>query len=177
VSATGFGPETLPASGPKFELFDLSSDPYETQDVAAQHPEIVAKLKSEYEAWFKDVGSTRSDNYAPPRIIVGTPHEKTAVFTRQDWRGAAWGPTDEGHWLIHVASAGPFDAKLIVFPADTERTIHFRCGSKETSAPLAAKATEHVFQKQQLPTGDQKLEAWVEGSGRRVGVRFVELAQ
>ena len=35
-------------------------------------PEIVAKLKAEYEAWFDDVGSTRPDNYAPPRIIVGT---------------------------------------------------------------------------------------------------------
>jgi hypothetical protein len=67
--------------------------------------------------------------------------------------------------------------KLIVFPADTDRTIHFRSGTLETSATLPAKATEHVFKKQKLPTGDQKLEAWVDGNNRRVGVRFVELAQ
>jgi len=61
----GLGAETLPASGPKFELFDMASDPYEQHDVAAQHADIAAKLKAEYEAWFKDVGSTRKDNYAP----------------------------------------------------------------------------------------------------------------
>jgi arylsulfatase A-like enzyme len=177
VSATGFGPETLPASGPKFELFDIQNDPYEQRDVASEHPDIVAKLKGEYEAWFKDVGSTRTDNYAPPRIIVGSPHEKTTVLTRQDWRGAAWGPNDEGHWLIQAASAGPYDVKLIVSPAETERTIHFRCGSLETSANLPAKATEHVFKKQRIPTGDQKIEAWIGDNNRRVGVRFVELAQ
>jgi arylsulfatase/arylsulfatase A len=177
VGATGFGPETLPASGPRFELFDVENDPYEQHDVAAQHPDIVAKLKSEYEAWFKDVGSTRPDNYAPPRIIVGSPHEKATVLTRQDWRGAAWGPNDEGSWLIDVPSSGPYDVKLIVAPADADRTLSLRIGSLDTSAPLAAKATEHTFRAQKLPLGAQKLEASVEGSGKRVGVRFVELAQ
>ncbi len=177
VSATGFGPESLPAGGPKFELFDIQDDPYEQRDVAGEHPDVVTKLKGEYEAWFKEVGSTRSDNYAPPRIIVGSPHEKTAVLTRQDWRGAAWGPNDEGHWLIQMASAGPFDVKLIVAPAETERTIHLRCGSLDATATLPAKATEHVFQQQRLPTGGQKIEAWIDGNSRRVGVRFVELSQ
>ncbi|HMC10877.1 MAG TPA: arylsulfatase, partial [Pirellulaceae bacterium] len=127
--------------------------------------------------WFKDVGSTRPDNYAPPRIIVGSPHEKTTVLTRQDWRGAAWGPTDEGHWLIDVAGNGAFEVKLILFPADSERTVNMRVGSLNVASKLAAKATEHTFRMQKLPTGPQRLEAWVEGDGRRVGVRFVELNQ
>jgi arylsulfatase/arylsulfatase A len=177
VSATGFGLETLPASGPRFELFDMQNDPYELHDLASQQPEVVAKLKAEYEAWFKDVGSTRKDNYAPPRIIVGSSHEKTTVLTRQDWRGAAWGPNDEGHWLIDVASSGPYDMKLIVFPTDIDRTLHLRIGSLETSTSLPAKATEHTFRAQKLPTGPQKIEAWIEANGKRVGVRFVELAQ
>lgn len=177
VSATGFGPETLPASGPKFELFDMSSDPYEQNNLAAKHPDIVAQLKGEYEAWFKDVGGTRRDNYAPPRIIVGSPHEKHSVLTRQDWRGAAWGPTDEGHWLIDVAASGPFDVKLIAFPADTDRKIYFRCGSLETTATLPAKATEYIFRAQKFPTGNQKLEAWIDANNRRLGVRFVEVSQ
>ena len=176
VSATGFGAETLPASGPKFELFDMTSDPYEQHDLAAQHPDVVAKLKGEYEAWFKDVSSTRPDNYAPPRIVVGSPHEKTTVLTRQDWRGAAWGPNDEGHWLVDVAGNGSFDVKVIVAAADADRTVHLRIGSLDVAAPLAAKGTEHVFRGQKLPSGPQQVEAWVEGGGRRVGVRFVELA-
>jgi arylsulfatase A-like enzyme len=175
VSATGFGPEMLPAGGPKFELFDMESDPYEQHNVAAEHADIVASLKAQYEAWFKDVGSTRKDNYAPPRIVVGSPQEKTTVLTRQDWRGAAWGPNDEGHWLIDVASGAAYDVKLIVAPADSERALHLRIGSLDAATSLATKATEHTFRAQKLSTGPQKIEAWTEGGGRRAGVRFVEL--
>jgi arylsulfatase A-like enzyme len=175
VSATGFGLETLPPGGPKFELFDMESDPYEEHNLADRQPDVLARLKGEYETWFKDVSSTRPDNYAPPRIIVGSPHERTTVLTRQDWRGAAWGPSDEGHWLIDVVDGGVYDVKLIVAPADVERTVHLTVGSLSATATLATKLTEHTFRTQKLPTGPQKLEAWVEGSGRRAGVRFVEL--
>ena len=176
VSATGFGPEDLPASGPNFELFEMQSDPYELHDLSAQHSDIVAKLKGEYEAWFNDVSSTRPDNYAPPRIVVGSPHERTTVLTRQDWRGAAWGPNDEGHWLVDVTGNGSFDVKVIIAPADGDRTLHLRVGSLTATAPMAAKSTEYVFRSQKLPTGPQKAEAWVEGGAGRTGVRFVELA-
>jgi arylsulfatase/arylsulfatase A len=175
VSATGFGQESLPASGPKFELFDLESDPYEQTDVAGRHPDVVAKLKSQYEAWFKDVGSTRTDNYLPPRMVVGTPQEPKTVLTRQDWRGAGWGPGDEGHWLVTMAGRQPLEVKVIVTPGDSERTLQLRIGTLERSVKLAANATEHSFGRLDVPAGDQKVEAWLESGGRREGVRFVEL--
>src|SRR5205814_7483701 len=107
---------------------------------------------AEYKAWLKAVGRRRKDNYAPPRMIVGSPPENTTVLTRQDWPGAAWGPNDEGHCLIDVASSGPYDVKLIFFPADIDRTLHLRIGSLEISAPIVAKATQHTFTAQKLPT-------------------------
>ena len=175
VSATGFGSEVLPASGPQFELFDLDSDPYEQHNLAAQHPDIAAKLKGDYEAWFKDVGSTRPENYIPPRMIVGSPHELKTVLTRQDWRGAAWGPNDEGHWLVTVAATEPLDVKVIVPPAASERTLHFCVGDEHKTVSLPQNATEHHFGRLTLPAGEQKVEAWLETNGRRTGVRFVEL--
>ena len=42
------------SSGPKWELFDLSSDYGETTDVAAQHPEVVADLIAKHDAWWKE---------------------------------------------------------------------------------------------------------------------------
>ncbi|MDZ4796900.1 MAG: arylsulfatase, partial [Bryobacteraceae bacterium] len=39
------------------ELYDLQSDPSEAKNVAAEHPDVVAKLRAETEAWFKDVSS------------------------------------------------------------------------------------------------------------------------
>jgi arylsulfatase len=34
------------------ELYDITKDPYETTDVASQHPEVVAKLRQVYEEWW-----------------------------------------------------------------------------------------------------------------------------
>jgi arylsulfatase A-like enzyme len=175
VSATGFGSERLPTDGPRFELFDMERDPYEMKNVAAEHPDVMAELKSEYEKWFKDVSSTREENYVPPRIIVGSPQEKVTVLTRQDWRGAGWAASDEGHWLIEVARPGAYDIKLIVAPAKSERKVRLEIGDFSAAIALPPGATEHTFAMQRLPLGKQKLQAWVESADQRSGVRFVEL--
>jgi hypothetical protein len=36
-------------------LFDVTRDPGERNDLAAQHPDVVGKLKTQIEAWEKDV--------------------------------------------------------------------------------------------------------------------------
>jgi arylsulfatase/arylsulfatase A len=177
VSATGFGPESLPEGGPRWELFDMTRDPYEQHNLTAEHPDVVSQLKAAYDAWFDDVSHTRPDNYAPPRIVAGSPHERVTVLTRQDWRGAGWGPQDEGHWLLTITGGLRFDVKVLVAKASQPRTVHVQVGTLHLTAPLAAGTTEHTFAGQQLPEGPQSLYAWVEEAGRRSGVRFVELHQ
>ena len=39
-------------------LYDLEADPGESQDVAAEHPEVVARLKRLHASWRADVGLT-----------------------------------------------------------------------------------------------------------------------
>ncbi len=68
------------------ELYDLEDDPAEERDISGEHPGIVASMRHEYEGWFNDVSATRPDNYAPPRIVIGTEHENPTGLTRQDWR-------------------------------------------------------------------------------------------
>ena len=36
------------------QLFDLGEDPGEKTDVAAEHPEVVAKMKAAYDVWWKE---------------------------------------------------------------------------------------------------------------------------
>lgn len=174
VNASGFGSEKLPPSGPAFELFDMVSDPYERRDVSGEHPDTVAKLKAEYEAWFADVGSTRPDNYAAPRVILGTDHEPTTVLTRQDWRGAGWGPQEVGFWEVDVPKPAKFSIKLIFTPVDRPRTAHFRLGEASATADVSAKATEATLENLTLKTSG-KLEAWLEGGDEKTGMRFVEV--
>jgi arylsulfatase A-like enzyme len=42
-----------PADRPAFELFDRKKDPLDTTDLAAQHPDVVARLTRDLEAWRK----------------------------------------------------------------------------------------------------------------------------
>jgi len=42
---------SIAASGGKYELYDMEADRAENNNVAASHPEIVEKLKSEYNEW------------------------------------------------------------------------------------------------------------------------------
>jgi len=48
---------------PKFELFDISADPFEEKDIAAEKPDMVEKLKRQYEDWFADV---TKNGFTPP---------------------------------------------------------------------------------------------------------------
>jgi arylsulfatase A-like enzyme len=48
-----------PPTRPEFELFDRKKDPLDSTNVAAQHPEIVARLLREMEAWRRMAVSAR----------------------------------------------------------------------------------------------------------------------
>jgi hypothetical protein len=62
---------------PEFQLFDRRQDPLDTTDVAAQHPEIVAKLSRELEAWRRMALSARlKPDSALPATVSGEELER-----------------------------------------------------------------------------------------------------
>ena len=114
LHASGFGKESFEGE-PKFELYDMENDPLETRDVSKEHPEIVERMRKAYEEWFNDVSGTRPDNYAPPRIYIGTPYENPVVLTRQNWRhvkGRPWAKDSNGYWELYSAESGAYDIRL-----------------------------------------------------------------
>jgi arylsulfatase A-like enzyme len=111
---------------PKYELFDLSTDPFEEQDLAAAHPAEVAKLKKEYEAWFADV---TKKGFAPPPIVIGSEKENPVRLSRQDWRGpkAGWGPEDIGHWTVKIEREGIYRVTIHA-PGEFDHCEILGCG-------------------------------------------------
>jgi arylsulfatase/arylsulfatase A len=164
VHPTGFGPEAVDPDATPYELYDIIADPGEAHDLAADHPEIVAGLLAEYDAWFADVAATRPDTFARPRIVIGTPHERITTLTRQDWlrtAGGGWGT--QGRWLLTVAREAVFDAEIILREAGPERPVTLCVGEARWEGRIPANANKARLNGLALPAGPAEL--WVEVAG------------
>ncbi|MCZ7644124.1 MAG: arylsulfatase [Planctomycetota bacterium] len=162
------------------ELYDLPADPFETRNLAADLPAETARLRARYDAWFDDVSSTRPDNYAPPRIHVGTEHESPTVLSRQDWRvhgKDGWMDRHYGHWEVKLCAPGPYRVTVrFSKPAEKPGTLRVQLAGRAFEAPLEAGCAEARLETSALPLGDTQVEAWGECEGERISPLYVELA-
>ena len=132
VRASGFA-RVERARDVDWELYDLEQDPAEERDLALDHPELVADLRAAYRAWFDDVTTTRADNFAPPRIIIGSRAEPATRLTWQDWRvevEGGWGKA--GYWPVRCESAQALDFVLLLRDDAPVDRIEVRCGERAT---------------------------------------------
>ena len=143
----------------------MEADPFELEDLAAEKPEVVAEMRATYDRWFDDVGHTRPDNYDPPRIVVGSPHESPTVLTRQDWRhtrGRPWAPESNGHWELDVATAGEYTVRLRFPPSQSAGTATLSLDDVTLRGTLSAGTESHLFEGVRLEAGPLRLQARLE---------------
>lgn len=158
---------------PRFELFDLTSDPYETKDLAGAHPDIVTRLKKQLEVWFTDVSATRG--YDPPRIKLGTAHENPTLLTRQDWRGpqAGWTAKSLGHWEVDV-TAGTYTMRMPLGETKPQK-IRLTAGAVNVEQVVPADARSVQMDNVRLPAGPARLEVVLLDGKEAVGPLYVEI--
>ena len=61
--------------GNKFELYDLSVDLTEKNDVAAQQPDVVSRMKDELDTWQKAVWKSNEGQDYPEKRVLPSEHE------------------------------------------------------------------------------------------------------
>ncbi|MDP6046503.1 MAG: arylsulfatase, partial [Phycisphaerae bacterium] len=61
----------------RYELYDIVKDPGENNDISARHPEIVAKMRKQYERWYDDVTQNPGLSRPAPVIHVGHAEQKS----------------------------------------------------------------------------------------------------
>lgn len=112
------------------ELYDIERDPDEKNNIAAGHPEIIFKMRRQYEAWYWDV--MKGLDPAVPNLI-GSTHENPVLLAPQDMRGAHarfapwhWDavhrmaktePHGFGYYVLRVAREGRYRFTLSYGPA------------------------------------------------------------
>ena len=180
VHPSGFGQETI-SGEPKLELYNLQNDPTQQNNLAEQHPELLARLKADYQAWFKDVSNSRPDNYAPPRIIIGTPHEPETVLTRQDWRhatGRPWGPLSNGFWLLKADQAANYHVEVILRPDSIDaKSAMVKVGDTAVEVRLIAGQQQGHKAVVSIPAGLIQLSVDVAKGDQAIGAHQVVLSR
>jgi arylsulfatase len=112
-------------------LYDLATDPGQQKDVSAKQPEIVAKLRTAYAQWWKDVEPWTTRRSA---IIVGDDHENPSTLvpsTQYGQKGLSPAMVRAGtytmdQWFIQVARDGNYEIALRRWPEEANAAI---CGT------------------------------------------------
>jgi arylsulfatase len=105
------------------ELYDLRSDPGQKTDVAAKHPDVMAKMRSFYESWWDSVEPGLKD-FCP--ISIGSKAQNPVLLTSSDWEevyadnpghvSQAVGGPRGAPWNVAVESAGEYEVALSRWP-------------------------------------------------------------
>jgi len=132
------------------ELFDLAQDPGQQKNIAADHPDVVERLRGEYEKWWRDT-SQRGDEYVP--IVLGDDAENPTCLTSHDWHDAGTGyPVfdqsqvrralrSNGFWAVDIARAGRYEIQLRRWPQEVAQPINSAIPTGQAINAVQAKLT------------------------------------
>jgi len=176
------------------ELYDIKADPGQKSDVANTYPDIVARLKSDYERWWADT-SERFDEYCG--IIIGSDKENPSVLTSHDWHGehVPWnqvhvrrGRRQNGFWAVDVAKAGRYEISLRRWPREIDTPItgsieggkainitkaRLKIGDFDHTQPVTNQAKAVTFTVRLQP-GKTRLQGWfIDQQGSAFGSYYV----
>jgi len=154
------------------ELYDIKADPAQKTNVAADHPDVVARLRKAYEAWWDD-HSGRFGEYC--RIVLGSDKENPSRLTGHDWHtnNVPWAQGHirshkmfaNGPWAVEVSRGGRYEFTLhrahpeAKFPLAADEA-KLKIGDVEVVQPADSNATS-VTLTADLKPGKAMLQTWL----------------
>ena len=129
-----------------FELFNITEDEYEQDNIILSKRNIAENLKTELDKMIYELtGSANLQN--PPRIIIGSSHENPVVLNRNDAGGerGIW-TQDEvfGHWKVKVLK-GHYNIRFkFIRSLNTNGTMFLETKSYVISRPIKNTSTDII---------------------------------
>ncbi len=170
------------------ELYDIRADLAQATNVADAHPELVERLRGEYESWWSST-STRFAEYVP--IVVGSEIQNPVELTAHDWHEGEgiipWNQTmiarddvGSGYWVIEPEIAGRYRFTLrrrpsgVAAPLQATR-VWVSLGNRGLKRTLASELDRFQFEAD-LAEGEVRLQTWLTGvDGKVRGAYYVEI--
>lgn len=137
----------------EFELYNITEDPFEKQNVAAEHPKIVEQLKRDYEVWYEDVLSTRGT--VRPLLKLNIEKENPVVLTSNFW-------LNPRIWEMGVETPGTFNIKVVWGNTEEKpEKLFLRIGDKQLETNISKESGEFLFQNVPVKNGLVEFSSWV----------------
>jgi len=173
-------------------LFDIHADRGQKNNVATQHPEIVEKLRAEYDLFWNSVSK---DHHLFTRMVIGSPHQNPTVLTGQDVIGSPiwsqslviWKQGKEGFWAIEAERAGNYEISIRRWPAESDlglnetyldnpslgaQKAYLEIGGQTLEQTIPSGAKEVTF-KLKLDSGELRLNTgFISKDGKKVAANF-----
>lgn len=110
-------------------LYNVKSDPHQDHNVAAQHPDVVAKMRAHLDRWWDSVND---DVMTPQRVVIGDEAENPLLLTACEWLDVfvdqqiqiRRGVLKNGTWHLLVAEPGKYRFELRRWPRESGRKLH-----------------------------------------------------
>lgn len=141
------------------ELYDISNDPSQKNDLAKKHPDRVTKMRKFYDDWWAELEPTFAET---TEIYVGHPKAKKVTLTAHDWIHNGGTPWNQGH----IRQAGDYASwKRRANQKNSQRKKQ----GKKPVAPTKLKHTGEWFVKV-IEQGTYKISVrrWPEESGQPI---------
>ncbi|WP_146393132.1 arylsulfatase [Allorhodopirellula solitaria] len=105
-------------------LYDIDQDPHQDHNVAAEHPEVVNRMRSHLQNWWLGV---KDDVMTPQRVVIGDDAENPTMLTACEWldvfvdqqRQIRRGDLKNGTWHLRVAEPGQYRIELRRWPRES----------------------------------------------------------
>ncbi|MDF7806365.1 arylsulfatase [Pontiellaceae bacterium B12219] len=114
------------------ELYELKSDPKQEHDVAAQHPEVVERLRGKYDTFWNDVSQ---EHDLTSYMVIGSDRAPIVKLSSHDWLIDKLPPWNQNHikngdvaeesfWAIEVERDGDYEISLRRWPVEADKGIN-----------------------------------------------------
>ncbi len=157
------------------ELYDMSNDPGQQNNVSKEHPAVVERLQTEYEAWWRSLQKSFERKHY---IHLDPPSGEVVNLTAHDWAtrgGVPWNQAairramnnskHRSHWNVKINQSGRYKISLRRWPRESNAAIDAAMApGADVPGNQALRATpgkKILPQKARLRVGDRVVESQI----------------
>jgi arylsulfatase A-like enzyme len=143
------------------ELYDIAADPHQDIDVAAENPEVVAKMRAHLDHWWENA---KDEVDEPQRVIIGSEYENPMLVSACEWLDVfvdqqiqvRRGPRKNGVWHLVVAETGVYELELRRWPQESGFTLRQGIPEKKVTDGTFVKGISIPIHSARLKAGTEE---------------------